>query len=193
MKKLDFIIFILAVFIIILTVCEISSFSKRYTNLKINEATLLDSLNSYKIQDSINVAKISELRLSMHKYEKYFSENSKIVKKTKADKVESIINPKILTEIKIRTVFDTVYVDSARHFKYTDAWSSVNGIVYNNDSVSLNIKNTEELIVVTCKQKKKFLFFKLPISIFGYKNKQVDVISKNPRTTISNVSYVNID
>lgn len=192
MKKLDFIIFILAVFIIILTVCEVSSFSKRYANLKINEATLLDSLNSYKIQDSINVAKISELRLSMHNYEKYFSENSKIVKKTKADKVESIINPKILTEIKIRTVFDTVYIDSARHFKYTDAWSSVNGIVYN-DSVSLNIKNTEELIIVTNKQKKKFLFFKLPVSIFGYKNKQVDVISKNPRTTISNVSYINID
>lgn len=192
MKKLNFIIIVLTVLITILAIYEISSLSKRYTNLKINEATLLDSLNSYKIQDSINVAKISELRLSMHNYEKYFSENAKIVKKTKADKVESIINPKILTEIEIRTVLDTVYIDSTRHFKYADEWSSVNGIVYN-DSVSLNIKNTEELIVVTSKQKKKFLFFKLPICIFGYKNKQVDIISKNPRTTINNVSYVNID
>lgn len=192
MKKLNFIIIALAVLITILAIYEISSLSKRYTNLKINEATLLDSLNSYKIQDSINVVKISELRLSMRNYEKYFSENARIVKKTKADKVESIINPKILTEIEIRTVLDTVYVDSARHFKYTDAWSSVNGIVYS-DSVSLNIKNTEELIVVTSKQKKKFLFFKLPICIFGYKNKQVDITSKNPRTTINNVSYVNID
>ena len=192
MKKFNFILHILAFTVVFLTIYEICSVSKKYKSLNVNQETLLDSLSRYKVLDSLNTVKINMLTLSTKNYEKYFSENAKIVKKTKADKVESIINPKILTEIEIRTVLDTVYIDSTRHFKYADEWSSVNGIVYN-DSVSLNIKNTEELIVVTSKQKKKFLFFKLPICIFGYKNKQVDVISKNPRTTISNVSYVNID
>lgn len=192
MKKFNFILHILAFIVVFLTIYEICSVHKKYVNLKINQETLLDSLNTYKVLDSLNAVKVNELTLSTKSYEKYFSENANIVNKTKADKVESIINPKLSTEIEIKTMIDTVYIDSTRHFKYTDAWSSVNGIVYN-DSVSLNIKNTEELIIVTNKQKKKFLFFKLPVSIFGYKNKQVDVISKNPRTTISNVSYINID
>ena len=171
---------------------EICSVSKKYKSLKVNQETLLDSLSRYKVLDSLNTVKINMLTLSTKNYEKYFSENAKIVKKTKADKVESIINPRLSTEIEIRTVIDTVYVDSTRHFSYKDNWTYVNGTLYK-DSISLNIKNTEELVVITSLQKKKFLFFKLPVSIFGYKNKQLDIVSKNPRTVISNVDYINID
>ena len=63
-------------------------------------------------------------------------------------------------------------------------------IFINKDTINLNIINYDELLITESLQKKKFLFFRLPISIFGYKRKVLNVISKNPNTKITSAEYI---
>ena len=63
-------------------------------------------------------------------------------------------------------------------------------IFINKDTINLNIINYDELLITESLQKKKFLFFRLPTSIFGYKRKVLNVISKNPNTKITSAEYI---
>ena len=60
------------------------------------------------------------------------------------------------------------------------------------DTALLQINNREELLVTISKQKKRFLGIRLPGWLFGYKQKQIDVISKNPNTVIKNIDFIQI-
>ena len=61
-----------------------------------------------------------------------------------------------------------------------------------NDTINLNIVNREELLIAESFVKKRFIGIKLPIWLFGYKTKSVDVVSKNPNTEIKNLEYIQI-
>ena len=56
----------------------------------------------------------------------------------------------------------------------------------------MQIRNIESLKTIESKKKKKFLFFKLPIWLFGYKSKQLDIVSLNPNTTIEYIEYISV-
>ena len=60
------------------------------------------------------------------------------------------------------------------------------------DSLSMNIANREALLITESLEKKKFWFIRLPIWLFGYKNKRLDVVSRNPNTQIQSVEYINV-
>lgn len=169
---------------------------KENSRLNANQEILLseNKVQTYKVADSLNAAKASELQLTLNEYKKYRAEDLQLIKKLKADKPKEIIKTVTETYTEIVAKLDTVYIDSTkheRHFSYDDKWTKVKGSVYD-DSVKLDIKNNEELLVVENIQRKKFLFIKLPISIFGYKHKQIDVVSKNPHTQILSTEYITI-
>ena len=165
----------------------------RISTLKHNQEALLDSSAHFKIADSLNAIKVANLELSLAEYKKYRPDDADIAKHIRGEKVKTVVKPITKTEYRIVTqVKDTiVYADTLKSFSYTDKWYSVNGYI-NNDSVNVSIKNYDELLIVESLQKKKFLFFKLPGSIFGYKRKVVNVISKNPNCCIMSSEYVSI-
>ena len=84
-----------------------------------------------------------------------------------------------------------LYAKDAGTILYNSKWNYVNGFIAK-DTISLNIINYDELLITESLQKKKFLFFKLPISIFGYKQKILNVISKNPNTKIISTEYITV-
>ena len=191
MKRIKFIIaciFVLAPVILFVRNRKLNEQVKVLSN---NQNTLLDSVSHYKIVDSLNVAKVKELTLTVDEYKRYRAEDAILIKKLKADKPKEVIKTITETRTEIVTLFDTVYVDSVKRFKYDDKWIKVDGLVYS-DSVKLNIKNYEELLIVESLQKKKFWFIKLPVKLFGYKHKQINVISKNPNTQILSTEFITI-
>lgn len=170
--------------------------NKRLTN---NQAVLLDSMQTYKVADSLNVAKINVLELSLSDYKKYREEDAALIKRLKADKLSAAIsiNTTTTTDIKAPVKDSIIYkdrvvpIDTVKQINYDSKWTSVHGYLAN-DTINLNIINREELLIAESFVKKRFIGIKLPIWLFGYKTKSVDVVSKNPNTEIKNLEYIQI-
>lgn len=198
-KDLKIILFIIAcISLIFITIgsIKIKEENKRLTN---NQAVLLDSMQTYKVADSLNVAKINVLELSLSDYKKYREEDAALIKKLKADKLSAATSVNTITTTYIKTpVKDSiiykdrvVHIDTIKQINYDSEWTSVHGYLAN-DTINLNIINREELLIAESFTKKRFLGIKLPIWLFGYKTKSVDVVSKNPNTEITNLEFIQI-
>lgn len=193
MKIRTFILFVLLT-IAIVAIQQVDKLRKENNLLKTNQETLLSDIDRYKIADSINVARIGELNLSLSEYKKYRAEDAELIKKLKADKLDAVSNVKIETKIEQVpvTIHDTIYKQAQlKAFDYKSKWTDVSGIIMP-DSVLLDIANREELIITESFQKKKFWFIKLPAWLFGYKSKKIDIISKNPNTEVVGAEFITI-
>lgn len=181
--------------LIILVACYISfnHLNNENKRLKANQETLLDSVKSFKVSDSIKAITVGNLELSLKQFKKYHAYDAILIKQLKGQKPEVIIKPNIQTEYKVRTELkdSIIYKDTLKTILYKSKWNYISGFV-DKDTINLNIINYDELLVTESLQKKKFLFFRLPISIFGYKRKVLNVISKNPNTKIKSAEYITI-
>lgn len=173
-----------------------SSYRQRAKVAESNIAVLNDSLQCYKIRDSLNVAKIKSLCYTEAQLAKYKNDSYALIKEL--SKRASLQSVEYITTTKHDTlppilIKDTVLVESqsAKYFDYKSKYTDVHAILYN-DSAHVSIANREELIVVESKRKKRFLFFNLPGKIFGYKYNQINVTSKNPNTVISGLEFIEI-
>lgn len=158
-----------------------------------NVAVLMDSVAHYQVNDSLSASQIGELQLKLSEYEKYRKEDIELIKKLKADKPQTIIKTETKIESKIKTELkdSIVYKDTLKTINYTSKWTDLHGFI-NNDTLQVKIINREELMLVESLQRKKFLGIKLPGWLFGYKQKTLDIVSKNPNTTIVDIEYVNL-
>jgi hypothetical protein len=181
--------------IIILAACYISFSHLKSENkrLKANQETLLDSVKSFKVSDSLKAITVGNLELSLKLYKKYHADDAILIKQLKGQKPEVIIKPSVQTEYKVRTELkdSIIYKDTLKTILYKSKWNYISGFI-DKDTINLNIINYDELLITESLQKKKFLFFRLPISIFGYKRKVLNVISKNPNTKIKSAEYITI-
>lgn len=196
LKFLAFLVASLAVVFLINGTLKLQEENKRLIN---NQAVLLDSMQTYKVADNLNVAKINVLELSLSDYKRYREEDAALIKKLKADKLSATtsINTTTTTDIKTSVKDSIIYkdrvvpIDTVKQINYDSKWTSVHGYLAN-DTINLNVVNREELLIAESFVKKRFIGIKLPIWLFGYKTKSVDVVSKNPNTEIKNLEYIQI-
>lgn len=184
---------------IILATSFYSAYHFRNENkmLKSNQETLLDTIKSFKVSDSLNAITANNLMLSLKQYKKYHADDAALIKQLKGKQLESIAKTELRTENNVKVkpkdtiIYRDNYIDTLKTILYNDRWSHVSGFIAN-DTVSLSIANNEELLITESLQKKKFLFFWLPVSIFGYKQKALTVISKNPNTQIKSTEFITV-
>ena len=129
----------------------------------------------------------------MKQFKKYHTDDAILIKQLKGQKPEVIIKPSVQTVYKVRTELkdSIIYKDTLKTILYKSKWNYISGFV-DKDTINLNIINYDKLFITENLQKKKFLFFRLPISIFGYKRKVLNVISKNPNTKIISAKKIYI-
>ncbi len=158
-----------------------------------NVTALMDSVAHYQVNDSLNASQIGELQLKLSEYKKYRQEDIELIKKLRADKPQTIVKTKTETKYKIKTELrdSVIYKDTLKAINYSSYWTDLHGFI-SKDTIQINIANREELVLVESLQRKKFLGIKLPGWLFGYKQKTLDVVSKNPNTTIIDIEYVNL-
>lgn len=188
--------------IIISLLLHISSLKKSLHSYKRNQDILLSSMSeSYRTKDSLSALRTERLELTLDEYKRYREEDMELIKSLKADRknLQGIVSASTSTISSLRSALrdsvrtDTVtnLVDTLKCFDYTSKWFDASGC-FSKDSTEIRIATRESLILVDHKERKKFLFFKLPGSIFGYKSRSMTVTSKNPSTTITEVEYVGI-
>lgn len=192
---------------ILLVICMVLCFitnglTKRVKILKANETTLLNSAESYRVNDSLSASRINQLQLSLSQFEKYRAEDQALIKALRVDNkgLQDVItsatetNRRLLLKLKDSLRVDTVtrYIDTLKCFSFKDSWTALSGC-FHKDTATFSIQNTDSLISVTNVERKRFLFFKLPVKWFGYRSKQATILCKNPYTTISHIEYITIN
>lgn len=210
MKNIIIKIVLIAVAIIALVFAfsKIHSLKEENARLKSNQDILLtekefvmSESQKYKVSDSLNAVRVSELELTLKEYKRYRSEDIKLVEQLKAGKSDlqkiiasqyetiNTLSTKLQDSIKIDTV--TNQIDILKCFDYRSKWTDVNGCVdLRRDTVKLQINNRESLKVVETVTYKRFLGFLWKTS--KVKSRQVDVVSENPSTEIINCEYISI-
>lgn len=175
--------------------------NKQVKRLKANETTLLSNVEAYLFNDSLSAIRINQLQLSLSQFKKYRAEDQALIKSLRVDNkgLQDIIastsetNRRLQLKLKDSLRVDTItqYIDTLRCFSFKDSWTTLSGC-FHKDTATFSIQNIDSLISVTNVERKRFLFFKLPVKWFGYRSKQATILSKNPYTTISHIEYITI-
>lgn len=163
--------------------------------------TIMAESQTYKVSDSLNATKVSELQFTLKEYKKYRTQDLRLIEQLKVKKsdlqkvigsqTETInsLSAKLNDSIRIDTA--TNKIDTLKCFDYKSKWTDVKGYMdLKCDSISLQIKNRESLKIVETVVYKRFLGFLWKTN--KIKDRQVDVISENPNTTIINLDCVSI-
>lgn len=210
MKKIIIKIAIIAVAILALVLAfnKIHKLKEENNRLLSNQEILLTQKQTtmaesqaYKVSDSLNAAKVSELQFTLKEYKKYRAQDLQLIEQLKVKKsdlqkvidsqTETINNLSAKLNDSIRIDTATNVVDTLKCFDYKSKWTDVSGCIdLRHDSINLQIKNRESLKIVETVVYKRFLGFLWKTN--KVKDRQVDVVSENPHTTITNLDYVSI-
>ena len=163
-----------------------------------NTQSLLLDIEQYKTRDSLNAAKVGALELTIQEYERFRAADAKLIKtlQTKNRDLTAITAAQSQTIMELSAVpRDTVIIrDSvampAVAVHTGDAWYDFDGVLTEKEFTG-TLVNRDSLLVAETVQYKRFLGFLWKTK--RIKNKQIDVVSKNPHTTIMGIEYIEIE
>jgi hypothetical protein len=167
---------------------------------KANTETLLQDVKIYQTKDSLNAAKVGNLTLKVSEYEKYRADDAALIKtlQTRNRDLQRVTTTQLETINELRgTVRDSiVYLPGdtvttvLRCIEYSDKWVDFDGCIINN-TFSGKIITRDSLLITETVQYKRWLGFLWKTK--KIKNRQIDVVSKNPATKILGVEFVTIE
>lgn len=167
----------------------------RYRN---NTETLLADVETYRVRDSLNAARVQSLELTVKEFERFRAEDAKLIRELKGRNrdLAALNKTQAQTIVDLQaTPVDTIIVrDSipipAVAVHCGDAWYDFSGVL-TRDNFTGTLHNRDSLIVAETVQYKRFLGFLW--RTHKVKSRWVDVLSLNPHTKIVGVEYVFIE
>lgn len=166
-----------------------------------NTETLLQDVETYKTKDSLNAAKVGVLELKLSEFEKYRASDAELIKtlQTKNRELEAVTTAQMETITKLRgTVRDSiVYLPGdtttivQKCVDISDPWFSLKGCTTPDGEFTGTFVNRDSILVAATVQYKRFLGFLWKTK--KIKNREIDVISRNPHTKIMGVEYIEIE
>lgn len=166
-----------------------------------NTGTLLQDVSRYQTKDSLNAAKVGVLELKLSEFEKYRASDAELIKtlQTKNRELEAVTTAQMETITKLRgTVRDSiVYLPGdtttivLKCVDISDPWFSLKGCTTPDGEFTGTFVNRDSILVAATVQYKRFLGFLWKTK--KIKNREIDVISRNPHTKIMGVEYIEIE
>lgn len=166
-----------------------------------NTETLLQEVSRYQTKDSLNAAKVGVLELKLSEFEKYRASDAELIKtlQTKNRDLEAVTTAQMETITQLRgTVRDSiVYLPGdttttvIKCVDISDSWFSLKGCTTPDGEFSGTFVNRDSILIAATVQYKRFLGFLWKTK--KIKNREIDVISRNPHTKIMGVEYIEIE
>lgn len=166
-----------------------------------NTETLLQDVSRYQTKDSLNAAKVGVLELKLSEFEKYRASDAELIKtlQTKNRELEAVTTAQMETITKLRgTVRDSiVYLPGdtttivLKCVDISDPWFSLKGCTTPDGEFTGTFVNRDSVLIVATVQYKRFLNFLWKTK--KVKNREIDIISRNPHTKIMGVEYIEIE
>lgn len=155
--------------------------------LQTNVSILMEGAEQYTTKDSLQVATIANLELSISEYRRYKAEDEKLIESLKIDnkRLKGVINTQTEAYYQQTTLLrdsvnmilspDSVEIPlSIKTASFADQWHSLN-VTIQGDSLNYKLKTKESLLVTNHIVPKRFLFFK-----YGCREVRTEVVSRNP-------------
>lgn len=166
-----------------------------------NTEILLQDVKTYQTKDSLNAIKVGNLELSLAEYKKYRADDLALIKtlQTKNRDLERVTTTQMETINELRaTVRDSVvYLPGdtvttvLRCVDIVEPWFELHGCATPDGQFTGTHINRDRLLIVETVQYKRWLGFLWKTK--KIKNRQIDVVSKNPATKILGVEFVTIE
>lgn len=166
-----------------------------------NTETLLQEVSRYQTKDSLNAAKVGVLELKLSEFEKYRADDLALIKtlQTKNRDLERVTTTQMETINELRaTVRDSVvYLPGdtvttvLRCVDIVEPWVELHGCATPDGQFTGTHINRDSLLIVETVQYKRWLGFLWKTK--KIKNREIDVISRNPHTKIMGVEYIEIE
>lgn len=163
-----------------------------------NTTTLLCDVETYRVRDSLSVARVQSLELSVSELERFREDDAALIRElqTKNRDLAAINKTQSQTIIELLAVpKDTVIVrDSvlvpAVAVHCGDKWFDFDGLL-TQDAFTGTLVNRDSLLIAETVKYRRFLGFLWKTN--KVVDRRVDVVSKNPHTQIIGVEHVVIE
>ena len=163
---------------------------------KSNTETLLTDVETFRVRDSLKAARVQSLELTMKEYERFRADDARLIKELQGKNrdLAAVNKTQAQTIIELHSVpHDTVIIRDSVQVPAVavhcgDEWYTFDGVLTPENFYG-TLLNRESLLVAESVRFKRFLFWKTK----RIKDRQTNVVSKNPHTTIMNVEYVVIE
>lgn len=166
-----------------------------------NTETLLQDVSRYQTKDSLNAAKVGALELKLEEFKKYRESDAALIKTLKAKNrdLERITTTQMETINELRgNVRDSVvYLPGdtvttiLRCIDIVQPWFELHGCATPDGKFTGTHINRDSLLIAETVQYKRFLGFLWKTK--KIKNREIDVVSKNPATQILGVEFITIE
>lgn len=166
-----------------------------------NTEILLQDVKTYQTKDSLNAIKVGNLELSLAEYKKYRADDLALIKTLQAKNrdLERVTTTQMETINELRaTVRDSVvYLPGdtvttvLRCVDIVEPWFELHGCATPDGQFTGTHINRDSLLIVETVQYKRFWGFLWKTK--KIKNREIDVVSKNPATKILGVEFVTIE
>lgn len=164
-----------------------------------NTETLLSDVEKYKINDSLNAARVQSLELSIKEYERFRADDAELIRSLKAKnrdlaavnktQSETIIELSAVPRDTVLIVRDSIRIPAVS-VHCGDAWFDFDGLL-TKEQFTGSLRNRDSLLVAETVKYKRFLGFLWKTKRID--DRQLDVVSKNPYTTILGVEHIVIE
>ena len=179
---------------------RINNLTEERDKYRSNTEILLQDVKTYQTKDSLNAIKVGNLELSLAEYKKYRADDAALIKslQTKNRDLQRVTTAQMETinELRANVRDSIVYLPGdtvttvLRCIEYSDKWVDFDGCIINN-TFSGKIITRDSLLIAETVQYKRWLGFLWKTN--KIKNRQIDVVSKNPATKILGVEFITIE
>lgn len=166
-----------------------------------NTETLLQEVSRYQTKDSLNAAKVGVLELKLSEFEKYRASDAELIKtlQTKNRDLQMVTTAQMETinELRANVRDSIVYLPGdtvttvLRCIDIVEPWFELHGCTTPAGVFTGTHINRDSLLIAETVQYKRFWGFLWKTK--KIKNREIDVVSKNPATRILGVEFVTIE
>ncbi len=178
---------------------KIGRLTEERDRYKGNTETLLSDVETFRVRDSLSAARVQSLELTVKEFERFRAEDAAIIRELKnknrdlsqvnETQSQTIIDLLAIPKDTVVIVRDSIRVPAVA-VHCGDAWFDFDGVL-TAEQFTGTLANRDSLLLAETVKYKRFLGFLWKTR--RVQDRQLDVVSRNPHTTIMGLEHIVIE